>query len=90
MVVGQEVVDQERGREQRTQQGLLRLAVGLIERVGAATLVVVVDAAQLAPMRCSVQEAGSPGSGRIQVNAIGDREVAVVALTHRDALAARL
>jgi hypothetical protein len=56
-VVGELVVEQERGPEQRSQQHLLVLVALLVTRVGVGEGVVVVDGRQLCPVRGDVGEA---------------------------------
>lgn len=88
-MLGEEVVEQERGGEQRPQEHLQGLVGGPVERVAAAAQVLVVDRREVPAVLAGVDEAAAADLRRRDQQVAGHRIVAIEALARFDPRAAR-
>ncbi|MNV63392.1 hypothetical protein D3C71_1559830 [compost metagenome] len=84
LLVGQKIVDEPRGDEQRPQQCLHVLVVGAVQPVGAGAQIVVVHSVQARAVGCPVAEALGCGALGRQHGVAGHGPVAIQPLAHGD------
>ena len=85
VLVGEEIIDEERREEKREEQDVFGLAVGRIDGVGLDVAVTLVGRRQLGTVRRGVEEALLIDAGRDDHQVAGARQVAVDPNTFRHA-----